>query len=430
MLVIGGRNSSNTKKLVKVCENSGAKTFHIETSAEIKSAWFSATDKVGITAGASTPDWIIKEVISKMDELNNDLKKQEVENEREGEITYEGTFKDINEGSIVDGTVVKVSDNEVLVNVGFKSDGIIPLNELSNSPVEKPSDILKVGDEISVYVLKLEDKDGNLLLSKKRADSIKTWEKLEKAYKNEEEIEGIVTEVVKGGMLADVNGIKGFIPASHSDLRYIPDLNIFVGQKLKFKILELDATKNRLVMSRKLVMEAEKEKLSQQTWASIEEGQVIKGVVRRLTDFGAFVDIGGVDGLIHISDLAWHRVGHPSEIVEENQEIEVKVLKVDKERERISLGLKQVLPDPWENVENKYEIGSIIEGKVVKLVSFGAFVEVEPGIEGLVHISQISKEHIPTPQDVLSVGEKVKVKLLDINAAEKKMSLSIKGSPG
>jgi len=426
MLVIGGRNSSNTKKLVKVCENSGAKTFHIETSAEIKSAWFSATDKVGITAGASTPDWIIKEVISKMDELNNDLKKQEVENEREGEITYEGTFKDINEGSIVDGTVVKVSDNEVLVNVGFKSDGIIPLNELSNSPVEKPSDILKVGDEISVYVLKLEDKDGNLLLSKKRADSIKTWEKLEKAYKNEEEIEGIVTEVVKGGMLADVNGIKGFIPASHSDLRYIPDLNIFVGQKLKFKILELDATKNRLVMSRKLVMEAEKEKLSQQTWASIEEGQVIKGVVRRLTDFGAFVDIGGVDGLIHISDLAWHRVGHPSEIVEENQEIEVKVLKVDKERERISLGLKQVLPDPWENVENKYEIGSIIEGKVVKLVSFGAFVEVEPGIEGLVHISQISKEHIPTPQDVLSVGEKVKVKLLDINAAEKKMSLSIK----
>lgn len=425
MLVIGGKNSSNTKKLVKVCQNVGAKVYHIETAAELKKDWFKPTDKVGITAGASTPDWIIKEVISKMNELNKDYKETAM-NEEEGEIIYEDTFADLKEDTIVEGTVVKVDDSEVLVNIGYKSDGIIPINELSNVAFESPKDVVKVGDKIQVYIVRLEDKDGNVILSKKRADAINAWNFIEEAYNNQNEIEAVVTEVVKGGVLANINGVKGFIPASHLDIKYVPDLNVFVGQNLKLQVIEFDRKKNRIVLSRKTVLEKEKEKLREKTWASIEEGQIIKGVVKRLTDFGAFVDIGGVDGLIHISDLAWHKINHPSEVVTEEQEVKVQVLKVDKERGRISLGLKQALPNPWDEVEKKYKVGSVIDGKIVKLVSFGAFVEVEPGVEGLVHISQISKDHVANPEDVLEVGQMVKVKIMDINAKEKRISLSIK----
>lgn len=431
MLVIGGKHSSNTKKLVKVCQNVGAKVYHIETAAEIQRDWFKSTDIVGITAGASTPDWIIKEVISKMDELNKDMDKQEVaRNMEEGEVIYADAFTDLKEDTIVEGTVVKIDSNEVLVNIGYKSDGVIPINELSNIPFESPEDIVKVGDKIQVYVVNLEDKDGNVILSKKKADAINAWNFVEQAYHNQSEIEGVVTEVVKGGVLANINGIKGFIPASHLDIKYVPDLNVFVGQKLKLQVIELDRKKNRIVLSRKVVLEKERERLKEKTWATIEEGQIIKGVVKRLTDFGAFVDIGGVDGLIHISDLAWHKIKHPSEVLTEEQEVKVQVLSVDKQRGRISLGLKQALPNPWDDVDKKYKIGSIIEGKIVKLVSFGAFVEVEPGVEGLVHISQISKDHISNPEEVLKIGDIVKVKIMDINVKEKRMSLSIKEVQG
>lgn len=430
MLVIGGRNSANTQKLARICQDAGARVYHIETAREIKKEWFHSQDKVGITAGASTPDWIIKEVISKMEEINKETCNMETDNPGEGEISYERTFADIKEDTVIDGTVVKVSSNEVLVNVGYKSDGIIPLNELSNKPFENPGEIVKVGDNIKVYVLRLEDKEGNLILSKKRADAINAWNQIEESFEKNEAVEGIVTEAVKGGLLTNIDGVIGFIPASHADLRYVPDLGVYVGKKLKLKILEIDRNKNRVVLSHKLMLEEEKEKLKEQTWATIEQGQVIRGVVKRLTDFGAFVDIGGVDGLIHISDLSWQKVKHPSDVVKEEQEVEVKVLKVDRERGRISLGLKQVMPNPWDNIEEKYKIGSIIEGKVVNLVSFGAFVEIEPGVEGLVHISQISKEHIPSPDAVLKVGDIVKVKVMDINAKDKKISLSIKEALG
>jgi small subunit ribosomal protein S1 len=361
-----------------------------------------------------------------MEELNKNMSQEIAANEEEGETIYEDTFADLKEDTIVEGTVVKVDDNEVLVNIGYKSDGIIPINELSNAAFESPEDIIQVGDKVQVYIMKLEDAEGNVILSKKKADTINAWDFVEQAYNNQNEIEGVVTEVVKGGVLAKIDGIKGFIPASHLDLKYVPDLSVFVGQNLKLEIIELDRKKNRVVLSHKNVLEKERERLKEKTWASIEEGQVIKGVVKRLTDFGAFVDIGGVDGLIHISDLAWHKIDHPSEIVTEEQEVEVQVLKVDKERGRISLGLKQVMPNPWDEVDKKYKIGSVIDGKIVKLVSFGAFVEVEPGVEGLVHISQISKDHVSNPEDVLKTGENVKVKIMDINAKEKRMSLSIR----
>ena len=360
-----------------------------------------------------------------MEELNKNMSQEIAANEEEGETIYEDTFADLKEDTIVEGTVVKVDDNEVLVNIGYKSDGIIPINELSNAAFELLR-TLSGWRQGKVYIMKLEDAEGNVILSKKKADTINAWDFVEQAYNNQNEIEGVVTEVVKGGVLAKIDGIKGFIPASHLDLKYVPDLSVFVGQNLKLEIIELDRKKNRVVLSHKNVLEKERERLKEKTWASIEEGQVIKGVVKRLTDFGAFVDIGGVDGLIHISDLAWHKIDHPSEIVTEEQEVEVQVLKVDKERGRISLGLKQVMPNPWDEVDKKYKIGSVIDGKIVKLVSFGAFVEVEPGVEGLVHISQISKDHVSNPEDVLKTGENVKVKIMDINAKEKRMSLSIR----
>lgn len=445
MIVIGGYNSSNTRKLAELCKNVGTKTYHIEEAKELDPAWLKKAKNVGITAGASTPDWIIKEVISKMKEISEkDLMEHETpqggENlNKEEAVTgqnqdlkekYEETFVTLKPGEVITGTVVQVNENEVMVNVGYKSDGIIPLHELSAESFASPEEIVKNGDKIDVYVLKIEDKEGNLILSKKRADIKKAWDEIENIYQNKDEIEAEVTEQVKGGLLANVKGLRGFIPASHVALHYVPDLGEYIGKKLKFKIIEVDKKKNRIILSHKIVMEEEQERKRKETWESIKEGQIIKGKVQRLTDFGAFVDVGGVDGLIHISELSWGRVNHPSEVVKEGDEIEVKVLGVDRERGRISLGLKQILPDPWENIEEKYKIGTIITGKVVKLVNFGAFVEVEPGVEGLVHISQISREHIAKPEDVLAVGQEIKAKILDITPEEHKMSLSIREAEG
>jgi 4-hydroxy-3-methylbut-2-enyl diphosphate reductase len=445
MIVIGGYNSSNTRKLAELCKNIGTKTYHIEEAKELDPAWLKKAKNVGITAGASTPDWIIKEVISKMKEISEkdlmehetpqggeNLNKEEVVTGQNQDLKekYEETFVTLKPGEIITGTVVQVNENEVMVNVGYKSDGIIPLHELSAESFASPEEIVKNGDKIDVYVLKIEDKEGNLILSKKRADIKKAWDEIENIYQNKDEIEAEVTEQVKGGLLANVKGLRGFIPASHVALHYVPDLGEYIGKKLKFKIIEVDKKKNRIILSHKIVMEEEQERKRKETWESIKEGQIIKGKVQRLTDFGAFVDVGGVDGLIHISELSWGRVNHPSEVVKEGDEIEVKVLGVDRERGRISLGLKQILPDPWENIEEKYKIGTIITGKVVKLVNFGAFVEVEPGVEGLVHISQISREHIAKPEDVLAVGQEIKAKILDITPEEHKMSLSIREAEG
>jgi len=455
-IVIGGFNSSNTRKLKQLCIETGIPTYQVEQPADLKPEWFKNKKNVGITAGASTPDWIIKEVVKAMVDFSfekdiKDINEETTETSEEKEVDLEGnseeesstadmeadtgekieekyekTFVSLKRGDIIEGTVVQVNDNEILVNVGHKSDGIIPINELSIENVDDPSEIVKEGDKIPVYVLKVENREGNLVLSRKRALIEKAWQFLKEAFKSESIITAQVVEEVKGGLLVNIKGLKGFVPASHVAIHYVPDLSIYIGKEMRLKVIELDRRKNRIILSQKVVLEEEQEKKRQETWEKIEEGQIVRGVVNRITDFGVFVDIGGVDGLAHISELSWGRVEHPSEVVKEGEEIEVKVLKVDRKRERISLGLKQVLPDPWENVEEKYSVGQIITGKVVKLVNFGAFVEVEPGIEGLVHISQISQEHIAKPEDVLEVGQEVKVKILDINPDEHKMSLSIK----
>ncbi|HHV72724.1 MAG TPA: bifunctional 4-hydroxy-3-methylbut-2-enyl diphosphate reductase/30S ribosomal protein S1 [Clostridia bacterium] len=418
VIVIGGKNSANTRRLVSICLNTGVPTYHIETPAEIESSWLKNIKKVGITAGASTPDWMIKEVIKTMTEISHN--EQAISQEEVNQASaYEETFKNLHSGQIVKGEIVKITSNEVLVDVGYKCDGIIPINEIKN-PEE-----LKEGDEIDVYIVKMEDREGNLILSKKRADYFNYWAKAEEAYKKGEYVTAKVTEQVKGGLIVDL-GIRGFVPASQIDRKYVEDLSQFVGQELTFKIIEFDRDRNKVVLSRKVVLEEELNQKRQHIWDTIEEGQVWKGTVTKITNFGVFVDLGGVEGLIHISELSWKRVKHPSEVVQEGDQVDVFVLGVDREKERISLGLKQTKPDPWTQAAESYPIGSIVSGTVVRVVDFGAFVQLSDGIEGLVHISQLSHDWVAKPEDAVSVGQQVKVKVIDLNPEERRISLSIK----
>lgn len=328
-------------------------------------------------------------------------------------------------GEIVTGKVISVTDDEITVNVGYKSDGIIPKDEISNDITVNPHDVAKVGDDIKVYVLSLDDGEGNVLLSKKRVDAVKGWDDLEKIRDAESLVEAKVVEAVKGGVIAIARGIRCFIPASQLSDRYVEDLKSFEGKIFNTKVIEVDRKRNKVVLSRRLVLEEENKHRKAELFAKLEKGARVRGEVKRLTDFGAFVDIGGIDGLIHISELSWGRVKHPSEVVQIGDVIEVEVLDFDKDKEKVSLGLKQTQKQPWEEAEFKYPVGSVVEGKVVRLVDFGAFVELEPGLDGLIHISQISERHIAKPSEELHIGQTVKAKVLDVQPEEKRLSLSI-----
>ncbi len=421
MVVIGGYHSSNTKKLASISKEICDNTYHIETSDELKLEELKNYQKIGITAGASTPDWIIEEAVNKMNDANNEVNEM---NEMMKEI--EKSMVELDKGSIVKGKVVLVNNDEVMVNIGYKSDGIISKKELTSNPYLNPDEVVKIDDEIEVYVLALDDGEGNVLLSKKRVDDIKNLDKLEEMYNENEIIEGKVIEVVKGGVIVLTNDIRGFIPASHLSISYVDDLNEFLGKTLELKIIEFNKEKRRIILSRKEIEKEQMEKKKEELWNSLEEGITLEGEVKRITNFGAFVDVGGVDGLIHISELSWGRIDHPSEVLKEGDIVEVVVLKFDKEGEKISLGFKQLKPHPWDNVTEKYKEGEVIEGKVVRLVDFGAFVQLKPGLDGLVHISEISRKHIAKASDVLSKGQIIKVKILSIDEDEKRISLSIK----
>lgn len=332
----------------------------------------------------------------------------------------------IQNGDIIKGKVISVTDEEVLVNIGYITDGIISKEELSNDEEATPRELVKAGDEIDVYIIKVNDGEGNLVLSKKRAEAIKTWNQLEQALNNGAVLSVKVAEIVKGGAVVYIEGVRAFIPASHISYRYVKDLNEFLGKELVVKVIELDREKKRVILSRKEVEKVEVEAKKEELWSTLEKGEKRKGIVSRLAKFGAFVDLGGIDGLIHISDLSWKRVNNPDEVVSVGDQVEVYVLDFDKEKGRISLGLKEIDENPWTNIADRYKTGDIIDGSVVRLTNFGAFVEIEPGVDGLVHISQISDERVANPSDVLGVGAKVKVKILDINQADKKLSLSIK----
>jgi small subunit ribosomal protein S1 len=336
------------------------------------------------------------------------------------------SIKKIHEGDILKGSVLSVSDNGVIVNIGYMTDGIISREELSDDPDVNPVDIVKVGDEISVYVLEVNDGEGNVSLSKKLAESMKVWEDFENSLKNDSTISVKVSEVVKGGVVAKVQGVRTFIPASQLSASYVEDLSTFVGKILEVKVIELDREKKKVVLSRKEIEKAELEIKKEKVWATLKKGEKRSGVVTRLAKFGAFVDLGGVDGLVHLNDLSWKRVTDPSQVVAVGDKVEVYVLDFDKVRQRISLGLKDIADNPWNNVFDKFKVGSVVEGTVSKLMDFGAFVKLEGGVEGLVHISEISDERILKPSDVLKAGDKVNVKILEINKNDQRMSLSIK----
>ncbi|NFA60418.1 30S ribosomal protein S1 [Clostridium sporogenes] len=336
------------------------------------------------------------------------------------------SMKRIHKGELLKGKVISVSDKEAILNIGYISDGILPKKEVIDNEEVNLKDIISQDDIVSVCVLEVNNGEGNVLLSKKKADSIEAWSNLNKAFKNEEILELKVEEIVKGGAIGHIEGIRIFIPASQIDNKYVKDLNVFKGEIVKGRLIELDKQKGKVVFSSRIVKEEEENKRKEELWNSLEKGQKIDGTVRRLEKFGAFVDIGGMDGLVHNSQLSFGRVNHPSEVVSVGDKVEVYILDFDKETKKIALSLKDVKNDPWNTVKDKYTVGSVVEGKVVKLLSFGAFVEIESGVEGLVHISEITDENIAKPSEKLNIGDKVKVKVLEVNSDEKRMSLSIK----
>ena len=332
----------------------------------------------------------------------------------------------LHRGDVVKGKVIALNDDEVMVNLGYKSDGIIPREELSNDPNVSPQDLYKEGEEIEVYVVNLDDGEGNVLLSTKILESIKGWDELEEIYNKKDKVSCKVIDVVKGGVIAIVKGLNGFIPASLISMNYVEDLNVFKGKSFYVKIIDFDRSKKRIILSRKELEKEEIEKKQNEVWNSLEIGKIIDGKVMRITDFGAFVDIGGIDGLVHISDMSWNRIKHPSEVVHEGENVKVQILNFDRKKGRVSLGLKQTMPEPWEVFIKEYKVGDIVEGTVVNILDFGAFIRLDFGVDGLVHVSQISNEHVNKPADKLSLGEKVTVKIMDIKEDERKISLSMK----
>ncbi len=413
MIVIGGRNSANTKKLYAACKERCPRTILVERASEIPAGFANINiDIIGITAGASTPDGSLKEVVTHM---------TDTESMDFGALLAAEEQTKLRPGQQITGKVLTVSDDDVCVSIpGYKADGRIKRADLMQADV-------KVGDEIEAEVIKINDGEGDVVLSQRNIANRKAWDALMAKYDaGELVVEGVGKEAVKGGLIADVGGVRAFVPASQLSQRYVEKIGDFVGKDMKLKIIEVDKQKKRIVASRKAVVVEEAAAKKKEAWDKLEEGIVIHGIVRRLTDFGAFVDVGGVDGLIHITDLSWGRIKHPSEVVQPNQEVDVKILSLDRDRDRIQLGYKQLQARPWDNAQEKYPEGSIVEGKVVRITDFGAFVELESGLDGLVHISQCALNRVAKVEDAVQVGQTVRVKVLSVDPEKKRISLSIR----
>lgn len=410
MIVIGGKNSANTTRLAELSQKAGCPTYHIETADELNLEWFIGKNSIGITAGASTPSWLIEEAYQKMQEFQQAL---------------EASSATLETGMVVKGKVIEIRKDEVFIDLGYKAEGIITKEELAFPVPNDAAEVVSAGQFIDVYVLDAESSEGSVKLSKLKADRISAWNILKNALDEQKPLEVTVIEAVKGGVTVSFHGIRGFIPASQLDNHYVEDLSAFSGITLQALLIELDEPKNRVVFSRRQLLEAEKREAEAKIFSSITPGTVIKGTVTRLASFGAFVDIGGVEGLIHISDLSWERVKDPGEIVTAGDTVEVDVLKVDPAAKRISLGLKQLQQDPWFEKVQSIAVGSIVTGKVVKISKFGAFVEIAPGVEGLVHLSEMADHRIASAEEVVKPGQEVPVKILSTNTETKKISLSI-----
>jgi small subunit ribosomal protein S1 len=342
---------------------------------------------------------------------------------------YDATIHPFQEGDVVTGNVVRIDNDEVLVDIGYKSEGVIPASELSIRKSVDPSDEVELGEEVDALVLTKEDQDGRLILSKKRARFEKAWRRIEAAAESGEPVHGAVIEVVKGGLIIDL-GVRGFLPASLVDIRRVPNLDEYMGQTIECKVIELNRSRNNVVLSRRAVLEEQRKEDRERILDRLQPGQVVQGTISNIVDFGAFVDLDGIDGLIHISELSWSHVNHPSEILSIGDEVSVKVLDIDRQRQRISLGLKQTQEDPWQRVVDTYNIGDELEGTVTKVVTFGAFVEILDGVEGLVHISELAQHHVDNPREIIQPGDPVRVKILEIDSERRRLSLSIKRVEG
>ena len=419
MVVIGDRHSSNTKRLAELCRQVCENVQLIERAEDLDLSRLPVAGIVGITAGASTPAWIIKEVFDKMSEEIMEIEKSFAE-------LLEESIKTLNTGDKVTGTVVAITPTEIQVELGIKYPGYIPMSELSDDPNVKPEDIVKVGEEIESYVMLVSDRDCLVKLSKKRLDMVKGWEEIESARENEVPVEGFVTEDNKGGVVVSVKGIRVFVPASQTGLPREAAMTELLKQKVRLVITEVNRARRRVVGSISRVQRAERAAAAEKVWAEIEEGKRYTGTVKSLTSYGAFVDIGGVDGMVHISELSWSRIKHPSEVVKVGDTVEVFVIAADKEKKKISLGMKDHGQEPWTVFTTTYNVGDTANVRVVKLMTFGAFAEIVPGVDGLIHISQIADHRIEKPGDVLAEGDKVDVKITDIDMDNKKVSLSIR----
>lgn len=424
MIVIGGRHSSNTKKLSDICSRY-CKTIWVETAQELLNGQadvvcqIAAGSRVGVTAGASTPVRIIKEVQKTMSEI---LKEEEMSFEEMLDQSFKSTYT----GEKVKAVVTSVAPNEITVDIGTKHTGYVPLAELTSDPSLKPEDIVKKGDEIELVVLRVNDVEGTVMLSKKRLDAQAGFEKVMAAAGTGEVLSGTVTDVVKGGVLAITEGVKVFIPASLSGVSKNEPLEQLLKQKVDFVIREVNEKRHRAVGSIKDVLKEQKKALEEKFWGEVEVGKRYQGVVKSLTSYGAFVDLGGVDGMVHISELSWLRIKHPSDVVKVGDVLDVYVKDIDTENKKISLGYKKTEDNPWEVLKRDYEIGSVVTAKVVSMTAFGAFAQIIPGVDGLIHISQISNERINKPQDVLTIGQEVQVQITDIDFDKKRVSLSMK----
>jgi len=422
MVVVGDTHSSNTGRLAMICREYCERVVLVDNASELKPEFFRGAADVGITAGASTPAWIIKEVNKTMSEITN---VEAVQEENFAEL-LEQSIKTLNTGDKVTGIVTGIGATEVQIDLGTKHAGYIPYDEVSADPTVKPEDILKVGDEIEVFVVRVNDQEGTCQLSKKKLDGIKVWDDMAAWCEEKATVEGTITEENKGGLVATIKGIRVFIPASQSGIAKGGDMTGMVGQTVQLKITEVNRARRRVIGSIRAVTSESRKAAQEKIWSEIEVGTKYHGTVKSLTSYGAFVDIGGVDGMVHVSELSWNRIKNPAEVVSVGDEIDVYVISFDPEKRKISLGYKTAEMNPWNKFMTAYSIGDVVDAKIVKLMTFGAFAEIIPGVDGLIHISQIANKRIGKPEDVLAEGQEVQVKITDVDAENKRISLSIR----
>lgn len=420
MFVIGGKESSNTKKLFEIAKAQCPETYFIETFEDILQNIYLKNKKIGITAGASTPARTIEEVFTTMEEKNRN-------EESFAELFEKYESKTLNNGDIVDATVVEVRNNEVIVDLGgYKYNGQLAVDQLSDDPYLKASDIVKEGDTIKVYVVGVNDAEGKVVLSRKKLIAMESWNKMKEAFENNAVLEGKIIKVVRGGVIALANDSQVFIPAKQVSLRYVQELETLLNTSIKFRIIEVDERRKRVVGSARVILEEERKAVLDKFWSEAEIGKEYTGTVKSLTSFGAFVDIGGVDGLVHVSELSWNKIKHPSEVVSEGDVLKVYIKDINEETKKVSLGYKKAEDNPWVIAQSKINAGDVVKCKIVRMMPFGAFAEIMPNVDGLIHISQIADKRIDKPEDVLSIGDEVEAKVRDVDWEANKISLSIR----